>query len=153
MGYWGKVRRILQTQLFLVLGIGALIWGVWPDKAKQERRAKLVEGCKITRVVDGDSLELNCPNTDRKKARITGLDAPEIYGDCEAEKVLAMQAKNYLRTRVRSAKDVQITHYGRDKYNRMLIKLELDGKDIAPQIIDQGLARLYTGGARLGWCG
>ena len=65
---------------------------------------------------------------------------------------LARAAKAALTAAVRRAKRVEIGIEGRDRYDRPLVHLVLDGTDAADVMLKAGHGRTYDGGAREGWC-
>ncbi|VDC31714.1 thermonuclease family protein [Pseudogemmobacter humi] len=108
--------------------------------------------CRIGYVHDGDTVELIC-GENRSRARLVGLDAPELSDPrCESERRAAEAARQALRRMIRAAGEVTISRRGTDKYRRDLIRLSLDGEDVAARMIREGHARAYDGGARAGWC-
>ena len=108
--------------------------------------------CRVGYVYDGDSVELICGWT-RETARLLDIDTPELEGRCALESAAAKTAKAALTAMVRQAATVEIDVEGRDKYDRPLIRLRLDGKDAAAALIAAGQGRPYDGGHRAGWCG
>ncbi len=107
--------------------------------------------CRVGYVYDGDSVELICPDR-TETARLIGLDTPELKGACAAETAAAGAAKAALTAAVRRAKRVEIGIEGRDRYDRPLVHLVLDGTDAADVMLKAGHGRPYDGGAREGWC-
>lgn len=97
-------------------------------------------------VVDGDTIRVGA-----EKIRILGLDAPEIHGRCEAERVQAAEARGYLRGLLAQAEPV-IERRRLDKYRRTLARVTIGGRDVADLMIRQGLARPYHGERRRPWC-
>jgi endonuclease YncB( thermonuclease family) len=111
-----------------------------------------VTGCRVGSVYDGDTVALICGDLERS-ARIVGLDAPEASAPrCAAERLAAQRATAALRQMVLAAAKVEVTELGKDRYGRTLIRLWLDGQDVAVLMIAAGHARAYDGGARAGWC-
>lgn len=108
-------------------------------------------GCRISRVYDGDTIELLC-GTQAEIARLSGFDTPETRdARCEAERALGKRAGAYLRDWVKVARP-GITDLGHDKYRRRLIRLRLDGQDVGARMVREGLATPYAGGKRIDWC-
>ena len=110
------------------------------------------QGCRVGYVYDGDSVELICGSA-RETARLLDIDTPELQGRCPAETAAAQAAKQTLSGLVKGASLVEVQIEGRDKYDRPLIRLMLDGKDAAALMIAAGQGRAYDGGHRPGWCG
>ena len=100
------------------------------------------------RVTDGDTVRLG-----EERIRIIGLDAPELRGQCRAERRLAERARDRLAELV-DTDDIEIIRSARpDKYRRTLAIIRADGQDVARVLIQEGLARVYNGERRNGWCG
>lgn len=112
------------------------------------------KSCRVTSVVDGDTVRVYCPGRGVESARLTGFDAPEVFSPrCPGELWAGTRATWALQRRVWSADEVKIVLHGTDKYDRRLARLYLDGTDVARLMIEAGHARPYRGGRRQGWCG
>ncbi len=108
--------------------------------------------CMVSRIVDGDTITLNCRTSDGN-ARLVGFDTPETYRPgCSAENRLGQRAKIYLEQQLRQAKVIDPTIRGKDKYGRVLVQLKLDGVDLADVMVSAGLAVRYNGAKRINWC-
>ncbi|MCW8831420.1 MAG: thermonuclease family protein [Gammaproteobacteria bacterium] len=83
---------------------------------------------------------------------MNGVDAAEIRGKCESEKIAAKKAKQFTVNALRSAKVVELRSIKRGKYFRILADVYVDGLNIAEALIRSGNARPYHGGKRLEWC-
>lgn len=109
-------------------------------------------GCRISYVVDGDTLRLDC-NGSLRRARLTGYDSPELSKpQCASEKRAAEAARKALERYIDKAGQLELQHRGTDKYRRDLVTLRLDGQDVAQIMIARGHGRAYGGGKRQGWC-
>lgn len=86
--------------------------------------------------------------------RLNGLDTPEIKGQCDEEKVLAREARDFARTLLSEAKEVRLVQASRgDKYFLVLGRLVADGKDLSQSLLDAHLAIAYNGGKKTAqWC-
>ena len=110
--------------------------------------------CRIFRVVDGDTVSLMCAEDGMVSARLLGFDTPEKYSPkCMREFVAAEKASWALRTLIQKADRLVLSQDGTDQYGRWLVKLELDGVDVARLMIRSGHGRQYGGGLRGTWCG
>lgn len=110
-----------------------------------------IEGCVLNYVYDGDTVALDC-GSERITARVLGLDAPEAKSpQCDAEKALADQATLRLRS-LSQGGELTFSGYARDKYQRLLVTMKVDGVDVAETLIEEGLALRYSGGTRINWC-
>ncbi len=142
--------RRMSADLFtyLVLLVMAL-WAVAQTFAPYEGLSDA--GCRLGHVYDGDTVELICGGR-RERARIVGLDTPETRDAvCAEEAALGARATDRLRKLVQGAQP-GITDLGHDKYQRRLIRLRLNGTDVAETLIAEGLAVAYDGGRRIDWC-
>jgi endonuclease YncB( thermonuclease family) len=154
------VRRLADPRFYLksVIGLGLFGLLILPTLADLVNAAMKpvasAEGdCRIVRVVDGDTVTLICPDEGMVSARLLGFDTPEKYAPkCLAEFVAAEKAGWHLRMLIQKANRLALRFDGRDQYGRALVRLELDGVDVARLMIRAGHARAYGGGLRGGWC-
>lgn len=109
------------------------------------------------RAYDGDTVTLKIliwPDLNKvATVRLRGIDAPEIRGECDREKRRAWAARDFVRDALGEASSVFVTIHGFDKYGRALADIDINGEDLAGQVVEAGHAREYDGGVRLGWCG
>lgn len=109
--------------------------------------------CRIDRIVDGDTVGIVCGSSGDERGRLMGFDAPELFSPkCVSELAAAERAKWALRDKLWSATTVRIETHGRDRYDRRLIRVFADGRDVSDAMISGGYARPYDGGPRGGWC-
>lgn len=160
IAWMGRVwRRIADPHFYLraVLAISLLALLILPRGMDAWNRAtgpRGVDGCGVIRVIDGDTVSLHCPGLPVERARLTGFDTPETSSPrCAAELAAGMQATWHLRRLIATAGNMRVSRGGLDRYDRRLVRMWLDGTDVARLMIAAGLARPYGGGARLGWCG
>lgn len=110
-------------------------------------------GCVVEYVYDGDTVSLDCPGRPLERARLVGFDTPEVFSPgCAAEKRLGDAATARLRTLVAAGTVTAVRRQGYDRYDRALVRLELDGVDVGRTLIAEGLAVPYSGGRRINWC-
>lgn len=122
--------------------------------------AAAAETYQITRVIDGDTVEIAVgflpdPLPPKLSIRVLGIDTPEKAprAKCEAEAAKAKEASAFTRAAVSNAReiDVQMTEW--DKYGgRVLGHVILDGQSLSDMLIRAGLARPYHGEAKSSWC-
>lgn len=156
----GVLRRIASPVFYLkaVIGFGLFGLVLLPTLADLVNAAmKPVQGvdgtCRIVRVMDGDTVSLLCPEEGFESARLMGFDTPEKYSPkCMAEFVAAEKATWALRTLIQKADRLELKREGTDRYGRALVRLELDGVDVARLMIRGGHARQYGGELRGSWC-
>jgi endonuclease YncB( thermonuclease family) len=114
----------------------------------------------IKYIYDGDTFFIHCQQGFRCKnnklgVRIMGFDSPEIKGQCQSEKILAREAKQFVVTKIRAAQSIELVINPKKRYGywkRLLAWVKLDGHDLAEMVIAANLGRVYHGGKRKGWC-
>jgi micrococcal nuclease len=109
---------------------------------------------KVNNVVDGDTIDvdidLGFDISFSSRVRLAGIDTPESRTKDKAEKVLGLEAKEYVKSKIKDAKDIVIKTEKMDsseKYGRILGWLYLDGSttSVNEQMIAEGYAWGYLG--------
>ncbi len=131
-----------------------------PFKAENPGKAKFT-------ITDGDTIRLN----DGTPVRLVGFNTPEKFEPrCSAEAALGNRASARLKELVATANTTQVTLVPcackpgtagtkRCNYGRSCGKLEVDGRDVGPTLINEGLAVSFICGATgcprtpRPWCG
>lgn len=141
------VSCLLSRRRFLVVARGMLIASglVGPPHVAI---AETVRPSEIY-VIDGDTILFQ-----RSRVRLLGFDTPETYQPrCEYELAIGLKATSALESLLRSPHRVDLTiQPGLDRYGRHLGRLFFDGVDVGTILINNGLARGYSGGRRQSWC-
>jgi endonuclease YncB( thermonuclease family) len=101
---------------------------------------------RVTCVVDGDTFWYR-----GTKIRILDIDAPEIEGQCRAERTLAQQATDGLIDLLNTGL-VRIQFDGEDRYGRALAHLWTRDGPVGPALIAAGLAEPYGRRGPSPWC-
>lgn len=145
--YLKTVVYLILIVLFIVPSVADLInAGMKPVQAADG-------ACRILRVVDGDTVTLMCGEEGMQSARLLGFDTPEKFTpQCPAEFLAAEEAGWALRTMIQQADQLTLEREGADRYGRALVRLRLDGQDVADRMTGAGHARRYDGGPRGSWC-
>jgi micrococcal nuclease len=113
---------------------------------------------KVTNVVDGDTIDveidLGFDISFSSRVRLAGIDTPESRTTNKAEKVLGLEVKEYLKSKIKDAKEVVIKTEKMDsseKYGRILGWVFLDGSKISinEQMIADGYAWGYLGDTKV----
>lgn len=110
-------------------------------------------------VTDGDtirsSIQIACPLCN-VYIRIRGIDTPEsnYLAKCPLEKERGIAAKKYLQSLFVGKKEFMARNIEWDKYGgRILGDVEIDGLNVAQEMIKKGHAKPYTGrGRKPDWC-
>jgi len=120
----------------------------------------LADTYKITRVIDGDTVEIAVgflpdPLPPKLSIRVLGIDTPEKAprAKCDREAALAKEASTFTKVAVANAREVDVQLQEWDKYGgRVLGHVILDGQSLSDMLIRAGLARPYKGEAKSSWC-
>lgn len=108
----------------------------------------------ITNVVDGDTIDvdidLGFDISFSSRVRMAGIDTPESRTTNKAEKVLGLEAKEYLKKKLKDAKSIIIKTEKMDsseKYGRILGWLYINDDKISvnDHMINDGYAWGYLG--------
>lgn len=85
--------------------------------------------------------------------RVRGVDTPEIRGECDIERQLAVLARDYVRD-ILTDETVVLTDIENDRYGgRVLADVRLEsGANLAELLTANGYGREYDGGTRQSWC-
>ena len=111
----------------------------------------------VISVYDGDTIKVNAHpwpgHTIRVSVRIDGIDTPELRGKCPREKEMARYARDALGVMLSDPR-VVLEDVRNGKYaGRILARVRMpDGRYVGEGMIGLGLARVYDGGRREGWC-
>jgi micrococcal nuclease len=113
---------------------------------------------KVTNVVDGDTIDvdidLGFSVSFSQRLRLAGIDTPESRTKDKMEKVLGLESKEYLKSKLKDAKDVIVKTEKPDsseKYGRILGWVFVNGsnKSINHQMIEDGYAWDYMGETKI----
>jgi micrococcal nuclease len=109
---------------------------------------------KVTNVVDGDTIDvdidLGFSVSFSQRLRLAGIDTPESRTTNKVEKALGLESKDYLKSKLKDAKEVVVKTEKPDsseKYGRILGWVYVDGstKSINEMMIEDGYAWGYLG--------
>ena len=137
-----------------LLWIAALVLAGCSDAPKPTKGTKSAQtaACRVTYVVDGDTLHLDC-GVGERKVRLLGYDTPEIYHPkCAAEAEAGRRATDLLAGLVASGPVTALSVQGKDRYGRDLATIFIAGTDVTGYMLASGLAQPYTGHQHPNWC-
>lgn len=108
----------------------------------------------VVSVYDGDTFTVSIPDCpavvcEAIPVRVRDVDTPEIRGKCEAEKALAIEARDFTRSHLPGT--VTLISVERGKYFRLVADVEINGKLLSDMLIEAGLAKRWTG-KKESWC-
>ena len=112
---------------------------------------------EVITVYDGDTFRVNIDEFppiigENIAIRILGIDTPEINGNCQQERQLAIKARDFTRKYLNSGSVISLTDLKRDKYFRILANVYIDGKNLGDALLMQNLAVVYLGKKKFNWC-
>lgn len=114
----------------------------------------------VTRVIDGDTVEVQFESGESDKVRIIGVDTPEIFSPNQASEYGNITdldcldkwgdaATKYARN-ILNNKDIKLVHDSkvqkRDYYDRLLAYIDVSGQDFGELLLKGGYARVYVEG-------
>jgi endonuclease YncB( thermonuclease family) len=120
------MRLRLRLIILLILLSGASFW-MWTGDVVES-----VEKVYVSRVIDGDTIELDSG----LKIRLKGLNTPET------DMILHLEAKEFLSSLVLE-REIIVKSFGGDKYGRVLGYVYVDGGLVNSEILRKGFGGLY----------
>ena len=108
---------------------------------------------------DGDTITFNIPGLhpligDEIPVRVRAIDTPEIRGRSDCEKNIAKEARFFVASKLKLAKNIELRNAERGKYFRIVADVVVDGTSIRDQLIKFNLGRSYNGKTKTNkrWC-
>lgn len=146
--------RLLAASVgvFVLVFVGGLLWPLSelpvPDAGGGASKSPDVH---VARIIDGDTFEL----AGGERVRILNIDTAEMppRSQCEAEQSLALAAKARLSEVMRQGDAITLVREGRDRdrHDRQLRRVRIDGEDVGDLLIREGLAKPWRG-RKATWC-
>jgi len=127
-------------------------------KATKSYGDALVE--QVIKVHDGDTIKVDIKNYpdiigNNVSIRLYGIDTPSIRTKNTAIKALGLQAKAFVEEWIDQVlsqnKIIELKNLKRGKYFRIIADVEVEGKSLAQDLLDAGLAVPYFGGKKPNW--
>ena len=100
---------------------------------------------KVIRVTDGDTITILDATNTKNKIRLYGIDAPEKaqdFGNKSREKLASLVA----------GKDIAVTVIDIDRYGRNVGRINVEGKEVAEEMIKAGMVWLYNAYCKIPEC-
>lgn len=148
-----KIRMALWIIGLVTLVISSVFYSQPPEKVPEKKDDTLgkttiiaTSSAFVRRVIDGDTIEVLI-NEEKFKVRLIGIDTPESVDPRRPVECLGKEASNRLKELINQKQIVMEgdpSQAERDKYNRLLRYVYLDGKLINQQLITEGFAIEYT---------
>lgn len=97
----------------------------------------------MLRVIDGDTIEIELYGK-QEKVRLIGVDTPETVDPRKAVQYYGKEASNYVRSQLEGREvELEFDFNPRDKYDRLLAYVWIDGRNFDSELIRLGYARAY----------
>lgn len=145
-------RRWLKL-IIVAAGLGLVLLPGIADAVNAAFAPASRGGCRVAKVIDGDTVVLWCAGRGFQKARLKGFDAPEVFSPrCFSEWTKGLTATWHLRRIFFGAETVTVAFAGEDRYGRALVSVATDDGPVSGRMIADGYGRAYDGGQRQGWC-
>ncbi len=97
----------------------------------------------VTRVVDGDTIVVRFPDGKTDRVRILGVDTPETHKPGTPVQCYGPDAERFTRARLSNrVVSLELDKVSRDRYQRLLAYVYVDGKLFEDELISKGLARV-----------
>ena len=101
----------------------------------------------VERVVDGDTVVLNIDLGFtvhwKSSCRLWGINTPELNSKDQAERLKALEAKDFVATNLPVGSEVIIHSKQLDKFGRPLVEIHTRGMVINNELVANGLAKDY----------
>ncbi len=107
------------------------------NSTKKPQIIPAIESITIENCYDGDT----CTSSTGEKIRLACIDTPEIRGP-RAHPELAKAARDFLNSQV-AGKEVSIRRITKDRYERTIGELSINGTNIQKLMVSKGYAKIY----------
>lgn len=142
-----KVQFTIAVLFIIILGISYFIPANHPARSKQPQTMALSVKeqyeCALNRVVDGDTIVVHCPPSNKAQfnIRVWGIDAPEMK-----QKPWGENAKNALIKLLPQSNHatIKVEIIDIDRYSRYVGKLFYNNEDLGLALVKQGEAVVYS---------
>ena len=123
-------------------------------------KSRFYYGCELVRVVDGDTILVDCKlgfdvEIRNMRLRFAGINTPESRTRNLEEKALGLAAKARLVEILESADSIEFESHGKGKFGRVLATPYVVNNDkrtdVCQLLVREDHARLYDGGKREPW--
>ena len=156
-----KVEETIQSSLDDVLGVesGENTRGILVRRRNAMKRRDHHEDlttATCTRVLDGDTIEVNNSFVKNLHVRLCRVDTPEMKrGESDPDRLLhkhaALVAKNFVMEHVLGKQVTLVRSENNDKYGRYLAEVIVDGVNICDLLLTKKFAKQYVGEEKQPW--
>lgn len=98
----------------------------------------------VTRIVDGDTIEI-LNNSEKERIRLIGIDTPETVKPDTPVEPFGKEASDFAKSALLNKYvTLEFDEEQRDRYDRLLAYLYIDGEMFNKTLLEEGLARVST---------
>ena len=108
------------------------------------KQTRTISG-KVVHVADGDTLTILNVENKQTRIRLYGIDAPEKaqdFGNVSREHLAGLVA----------GKTIEVTVVDVDQYGRSIGRINIDGKEVAEEMLKEGMVWVYTAYCKIPEC-
>ncbi|MDQ4105829.1 MAG: thermonuclease family protein [Actinomycetota bacterium] len=136
------IRRTLVILFFLTLPVLAGCGGETVPEAERDAEREVT----VTRVIDGDTIEVRPTVNETEDVRLIGVDAPETAGSPRGAQPYGERASRFARQRLEGRRvTLRFDVEKEDDYGRVLAYVYLpDGSMFNEMLLEEGYAQLAT---------
>jgi micrococcal nuclease len=148
-----KTLKLYIHIFLLALSISVYLYNTYKNPAQIETQhitQSQTEGDTFTieKIIDGDTITVKNTSGEKFKVRILGINAPESVDPRRPVACFGKESANFLEGVVLLGSVVHLqkddTQTDRDRYDRLIRYVEIDGKDVGLESIKQGFSYEYT---------
>lgn len=136
------IKKLLLCLLFISATLVAV--SASGNQPKSSEPVKIITG-KVIRVADGDTITILDAQNTQNKIRLYGIDAPEKkqdFGNKSREKLANLVA----------GKNIAVTVIDIDRYGRNVGRVNIEGKEVAEEMLKAGMVWVYTAYCKIPEC-
>ncbi len=136
---WRMATSCRGVVLAAVLGVGACSSA---DVVGGEVTGDARFTATVTRVIDGDTIVVRYDDAKTDKVRLIGVDTPETHKPGVAVQCFGPQAEQFTRSTLTGKRvRLELDRDERDRYDRLLAYVYVDGKRFEDELLRGGYAR------------
>lgn len=149
---FNNLKKSFITALLIVCAIFLIEPSLFEDvinsnvnsEVSKDQKELKKEQVTVAKVVDGDTLTVAFSNGTKEKVRLLLIDTPESVHPTIGVQPFGVEASDYAKQvlKVGSKVTIEIGNPERDKYNRLLGYVFVDGKNFNQLMLEKGYARV-----------
>lgn len=116
---------------------------VMPEEKPEQKNSEDMERVNVSRVIDGDTVEVKMPDGEKESVRLLLIDTPESVHPDKPEQPYGEESSEFAEKRLTEGKKVRLEYDGpkRDNYGRLLAYIWTNDKNFNQEMLEEGYAR------------